>query len=159
VVTTQQKRSQRGCTLRRSTALLLVALGCAAGLRPLTDEDVIAGARALDTTYRVKDLVRVAGPKGSEFVLPVGEYRPSQIDAAGVLYAAPTGVLERAGFSKHAVQGGVYVENTPGHPYLRPSLWIERGRGKLLRIPLPASALRRYGDALVFAVDGKEQTP
>jgi hypothetical protein len=158
-VTSQQKRSHAGPSLRRCTALLLVALGCASGLRPLTDEDVIAGARALDTTYRVKDLVRVVGPEGSEYVLPVGEYRPSQIDAAGVLYASPKGVMERAGFSKHAVPGGVYVENTPGRPYVRPSLWVERGRGKLVRIPLPASALSRYGDALVFAVDGKEQAP
>jgi hypothetical protein len=140
-------------------ASLLLGLACAAGLRPLTDEDTIAGARALDISYRVKDLVRVVAPTGREYVLPVGEYRPRSADATGVLYAAPKGVMEVAGFSKHPVPGGVYVANAPGRPYESPSLWIEQRRGKIKRLPLPAAALSRYGDALVFAVDGEEQTP
>jgi len=139
--------------------LALLLLACAAPLRPLTAEDTIAGFHALDTSYRVKDQLTVVGPGGSEYILLVGEYRPKHADAAGILYASPKGVLERAGFSKHALPGGVYVENSPGRPYLRPSLWVERRRGKLTRLPLPASALSRYGDALVFAVDGEEQQP
>ncbi len=140
-------------------AALLLALACAAGLRPLTDEDTIAGVRALDTSYRVKDLVRVVAPTGRHYVLPVGEYRPRNADASGVFYEAPTGVIEIAGFSKHPLPGGVYVANTPGRPFESPSLWIERGRGKITRFPLPAAALSRYGDALVFAVKGEEQSP
>jgi hypothetical protein len=140
-------------------AALLLALACSAGLRPLTVEDTIVGARALDTSYRVKDPVRVVGPTGREYVLPVGEYRPRSADAAGILYEAPKGVVERAGFSKRPLPGGVYVANAPGRPYESPSLWIERSRGKITRLPLPAAALSRYGDALVFAVDGEEQRP
>jgi hypothetical protein len=139
-------------------AALLLALACAVGLRPLTDEDTIAGVRALDTSYRVKDLVRVVAPTGRQYILPVGEYRPRSADATGVLYEAPTGVIEIAGFSKHPLPGGVYVANGPGRPFENPSLWIERGRGRITRLPLPAAALSRYGDALVFAVDGEEQS-
>jgi len=156
-VPTPRSRSNLGSV--GSLALLLLALGCAPGLRPLTAEDTIAGFRALDTSYRVKDPLTVVGPNGSEYILLVGEYRPKHADAAGVLYASPRGVMERAGFAKHALPGGVYVGNAPGRPYLEPSLWVEHRRGKLTRLPLPASALSRYGDALVFAVDGEEQPP
>jgi hypothetical protein len=140
-------------------AALLLGLACAAGLRPLTDEDTIAGVRALDTSYRVKDLLRVVAPAGWQYVLPVGEYRPRNADATGILYEAPTGVMEIAGFSKHPVPGGVYVANAPGRPYESPSVWIEQRRGKIKLFPLPAAALSRYGDALVFAVNGEEQSP
>jgi hypothetical protein len=140
-------------------AALLLVLGCALGPRPLSDEDTIIGVRALDTSYRVKDPLRIVGPTGREYVLPVGEYRPRGADAAGILYEAPKGVMERAGFSRRPLPGGVYVANAPGRPYESPSLWIERSRGRITRLPLPAAALSRYGDALVFAVDGEEQRP
>ena len=151
------RRSGPGRAFPRLAAPLLAALACAAGMRPLTGEDVVAGARAHDTSYRVKERVTVPGPHGREYVLPIGEYRPRGADDAGVLYASPTGVIERAGFSKRSVPGGVWVELGPGQPYQRPALWIERGRGGIERLPLPVSALSRYGDALVFAVGGEEQ--
>ena len=156
-MTSPRRRRQRRAHPRGLVAALVVALGCAAGVRPLTPEDTIAGARALDTSYRVKDSLVVAGPQGREYLLPVGEYRPKEADARGELYAAPMGVTERAGFSKRSVPGGIWVANTPGRPFEHPSLWIDRGRGRIERLPLPASALGRYGDALVFAVDGEEQ--
>ena len=152
-------RSRPKPPLRRLAALLLAALACAAGVRPLSEADTIAGARALDTSYRVKDALSVAGPEGREYVLPVGEYRPRHADAEGILYASPTGVIERAGFSKRSVAGGVYVAIAPGRAFLRPSLWFDRGSGRIARLPLPAAALGRYGDALVFAVGGEEQAP
>jgi len=158
-VTAEWSRSRPQPPLRLLAALLLAALACAAGVRPLTEEDTITGVRALDTSYRVKDPVTVAGPNGREYVLPVGEYRPTHADAEGILYASPTGVTERAGFSKRAVPGGVYVANVPGRPFERPSLWIDRGNGRIARLPLPGAALGRYGDALVFAVGGEEQAP
>jgi hypothetical protein len=148
--------------LHRPSPLAVLAcalLACAAALRPLTDEDVIAGARALDTSYRVKDRVTVPGPNGIEYVLPIGEYRPVHADADGILYAAPAGVTERAGFSRHPVPGGIHVANAPGRPFERPSLWAEGPGGRIRKLPLPASALGRYGDALVFAVDGEELLP
>jgi hypothetical protein len=154
VVRTGSRPKQR----KVGIAALLLALACAAGLRPLTDEDTIAGVRALDTSYRVKDLVRVVAPAGRHYVLPVGEYRPRNADASGVLYEAPTGVMEIAGFSKHPVPGGVYVANAPGRPYESPSLWIEQRRGRIKMLPLPVAALSRYGDVLVFAVDGEERS-
>ena len=148
---------------RRLAALLGCALGlalaCAAGIRPLGDEDALAGFRVLDTSYRVKELVRAPGPQGREYVLPIGEYRPRGADDAGVLYAAPTGVVERAGFAKRSLPGGIWLELGPGATFRRPALWIELGRGRIERLPLPVSALSRYGDALVFAVGGEEQAP
>ena len=155
----ESKRSRPKPRLRRLAAPLLAALACAAGLRPLSDADTIAGARALDTSYRVKDALSIAGPEGREYLLPVGEYRPRQADAEGILYASPTGVIERAGFSKRSVAGGVYVPIGPGRAFEHPSLWIDRGNGRIARLPLPAATLGRYGDALVFAVAGEEQAP
>lgn len=140
-------------------ALACAALACAAGLRPLTDEDRIAGAHALDTSYRVKDRVTVPGPSGIEYVLPIGEYRPVHADADGILYAAPTGVTERAGFSRHPIPGGIHVATEPGRAFERPSLWVEATKGRIRKLPLPASVLGRYGDALAFAVDGEELIP
>jgi len=155
--TAREKRSRPGAGLALSTALLLATLSCAAGMRPLDDDDVLAGARVQDTSYRVKERLTVPGPQGREYVLPIGEYHPRGADSAGVLYASPTGVGERAGFSKRSVPGGIWVELAPGRPFLRPALWIERGRGKIERLPLPVSVLSRYGDALVFAVGGDER--
>lgn len=148
---------RRSTPLRAIAALLVATLACAWGARPLTDEDTIAGIRALDTSFRVKDPIAVPGPAGREYTLPVGEYRPSHADAQGVLYASPMGVLERAGFSKRTIPGGIHVAELPGNPWERPSLWIERTRGRIEKLPLPANALDRYGDALVFAVDGEER--
>jgi hypothetical protein len=152
-------RPRRPSPLPALAALALAALACAPALRPLADEDTVAGARALDTSYRVKDRVAVPGPNGREYVLPIGEYRPLHADAEGILYAAPLGVTERAGFSKRTVAGGLEVANEPGRPYERPSLWVDGGDGRIRKLPLPASAVGRYGDALVFAVDGEELVP
>jgi hypothetical protein len=144
----------------RSAGLLvcLVGLACAPSLRAVSVEDSIAGKPALDTSYRVKDLVTVPGPETREYVLPIGEYRPKHADDEGIFYAAPGGVLERAGFSKRAVAGGIYVANAPGRPYERPLLYVERD-GDVEKLPLPPVVLRGYGRALAFAVDGEELIP
>jgi hypothetical protein len=144
------------------TALLLVgiaALACAAGWRPLTDADAIAGARALDTSYRVKDRVTVPAPQAREYVLPVGEDRPKHADDEGIFYASPSGVIERAGFAKHVVPGGIYVADGPGRPFESPLLYVEPDDGGVSKLPLPASALRGYGATLAFAVKGEELIP
>lgn len=138
--------------------LCLAALACAPSLRPLTDADAIAGARALDTSYRVKDRLTVPGPETREYLLPIGEYRPRHADDEGIFYASPGGVLERAGFSKRAVAGGIYVASGPGRPYERPLLYVELG-DDVAKLPLPPAVLRGYGKALVFAVDGEELLP
>jgi len=146
---------------RRCVAALLAclaALACAPSLRPLTDEDAIAGKRALDTSYRVKDRVTVPGPETREYVLPIGEYRPKKADEEGIFYASPGGVVERAGFSKRVVAGGIYVANAPGRPFERPQLYVELD-DKVAKLPLPPSALRGYGTVLAFAVDGEELVP
>jgi hypothetical protein len=139
--------------------LCLAALACAAALRPLTDADSIAGARALDTSYRVKDRVTVPGPQAREYVLPVGEYRPKHADGEGIFYASPSGVIERAGFAKHVVPGGIYVADGPGRPFESPLLYVEPDDGGVSKLPLPASALRGYGATLAFAVKGEELIP
>ena len=151
---------EAGAAARRAAALLtcLAALACAPALRPLTDEDAIVGKRALDTSYRVKDRVTVPGPETREYVLPIGEYRPKQADEEGIFYASPGGVVERAGFSKRVVAGGIYVANAPGRPFERPLLYVELD-GKVAKLPLPPSALRGYGKVLAFAVDGEELIP
>ena len=143
----------------RSLLVLLGAtalLACAGSVRPLSAEDVLAGVPAQDTSYRVKDRVVAPAPNGREYVLPIGEYRPTGADETGVLYAAPSGVIEKAGFSKRSVPGGIWVELSPGGPR-RPALWVERSGGRIERLPLPVSALSRYGDALVVAVGGEEK--
>jgi len=144
----------------RATALLacLVALACAPALRPLTGEDAIAGKRALDTSYRVKDRVTVPGPE-REYLLPIGEYRPKQADEEGIFYASPGGVVERAGFSKRVVAGGIYVANAPGRPFEHPLLWVELDEDRIAKLPLPPAVLRGYGRVLAFAVDGEELVP
>jgi hypothetical protein len=139
--------------------LCLAALACASPPRPLTGDDRVAGARALDTTYRVKDQVIVPAPRQLEYVLPIGEYHPRHADDEGVFYASPTGITERAGFSKRVVAGGVYVALAPGRAFEHPLVYVERSDGSVTRLPMPAAALRRYGDALAFAVNGEELTP
>jgi hypothetical protein len=67
-------------------------------------------------------------------------------------------VLERAGFSKRAVAGGIYIANAPGRPYERPLLYVELD-GEVAKLPLPPAALRGYGRVLAFAVDGEELVP
>jgi hypothetical protein len=144
------------------TALLLVgiaALACAAGWRPLTDADAIAGARALDTSYRVKDRVTVPAPQAREYVLPVGEYRPKHADDEGIFYASPSGVMERAGFAKRVVPGGIYVASGPSRSFESPLLYVEPDGGGVSKLPLPASALQGYGTTLAFAVKGEELVP
>jgi hypothetical protein len=138
--------------------LALLALACAAPPRPLTDADRIAGSRALDTSYRVKDRLTVPG-RAREYVLPIGEYRPRQADEEGIFYAAPNGLVERAGFSKRVVGGGLHVALGPGRPFEHPTLWVDRGGGRLEKVALPDSVARRYGETLVFAVDGEELLP
>ena len=145
----------------RGEALLLclVALACASPPRTLTGEDRIAGARALDTSYRVKEKVAVPARKALEYVLPVGEYRPRHADDEGIFYASPTGITERAGFSKRVVAGGVYVALAPDRAFQHPSVYVERSDGSVTRFAIPASVLRRYGDVLAFAVAGEELVP
>jgi len=139
--------------------LALLALACAAPPRPLADADRIAGARALDTSFRVKDRVTMPGPHGAEYALPIGEYRPTRIDEQGVFYAAPQGILERAGFSKRMVAGGIFVPNAPARPWERSLLYVDRDDGKTAMIPIEPSLLARPGGALRFAVKGEEQEP
>jgi hypothetical protein len=136
--------------------LCVVALACASPPRPVTGEDRIAGAPALETSYRVKDQVIVSASSAVEYVLPVGEYRPRHADDEGIFYAAPTGLLERAGFSKRVVPGGIYVASGPGRPFEHPAVYVERSDGRVVRLPMPGSALRRYGAAFAFAVGGEE---
>ncbi len=147
----------------RAAGLLLLlglaVLACASALRPLTDADSIAGARALDTSYRVKDRVTVPAPQAREYVLPVGEYRPKRSDGEGIFYASPGGVMERAGFAKRIVPGGIYVANGPGRSFESPLLYVEPDGGGVSKLPLPVSALRGYGTTLAFAVKGEELIP
>ncbi len=151
--------SAAGDPVRAAGLLLcLAALACASALRPLTDADAIAGARALDTSYRVKDRVTVPGPETREYVLPVGEYRPRHADDEGIFYASASGVIERAGFSKRIVAGGIYVANAPGRPFEHPLLYVELD-GDVAKLPLPQAVLRGYGSTLAFAVDGEELVP
>jgi len=145
----------------RAAALLLclAGLACAATWRPLTDADTIAGARALDTSYRVKDRVTVPAPLAREYVLPVGEYRPAHADDEGVFYASPSGVIERAGFAKRVVPGGIYVAYGPGRPFESPLIYVDPDDGSVSKLPLPPSTLRGYGQTLAFAVNGEELIP
>jgi len=142
--------------LSNGLALALVALACATPPRPLVDADQIAGARALDTSFRVKDRVAVPGPHGAEYTLPIGEYRPGHIDAEGVYYAAPQGLHERAGFAKRTVAGGVFVPLAGPQPWEHASIYIDRDDGRTLRVPIPPDLLDGPG-ALRFAVKGEEQ--
>jgi hypothetical protein len=137
----------------------LLALACATGGHPLTDSDRIAGARALDTSFRVKDRVAIPGPHGSEYLLPIGEYRPSSVDGDGIYYAAPQGVLEHAGFAKRAVPGGIFVPSGPGSPWEHALLYVLREDGRPMKIAIPAVDLDRPDGALRFAVKGEEQGP
>lgn len=139
--------------------LALLALGCAAPPRPLTDADRIAGARALDTSFRVKDRVTMPGPYGAEYVLPIGEYRPARIDEEGIFYAAPQGILERAGFSKRLVAGGIFVPNTAVRPWDHPMIYVDRDDGRTAKIPITPSFASGDRGVLRFAVDGEEQEP
>jgi hypothetical protein len=146
-------------SLGAALLLALAALACAAALRPVTGADRIAGVPALDTSYRVKDAVTVPARNAVDYLLPVGEYRPRHADDGGILYASPTGITERAGFSKRVVAGGIYVANAPGRPFERPSVYVERTDGSIARVALPESVLHRYGEALAFAVNGEELIP
>jgi len=145
----------------RAAVLLpcLAALACAATWRPLTDADTIAGARALDTSYRVKDRVTVPAPLAKEYVLPIGEYRPAHADDEGIFYASPQGVIERAGFAKRVVPGGIYVAYGPGRPFETPLLYVEPEGSEVSKLPFPPSTLRGYGATLAFAVKGEELIP
>lgn len=145
--------------LRMGLLLAPLALGCAARARPLVDADRIAGARALDTTFRVKDLVALPGPHGAEYVLPIGEYRPARIDEQGIYYAAPQGVEERAGFAKLKLAGGVFLPSAPAEPWEHASLYVDRDDGRTIWIPIPPSQLDQTHGALRFAVKGEEQGP
>jgi hypothetical protein len=144
--------------VRLGLLLCLAALACAPALRPLTDADAIAGKRALHTSYRVKERLAVPGPETREYLLPIGEYRPKHADETGIFYASPGGVVERAGFSKRVVPGGIYVANAPGRPFERPLLYVDLD-GRVSKLPLPPAALRGYGTILAFAVDGEELVP
>ena len=146
-------------TGRVGACMLLVMLACAAPPRPVTDLDTIAGARALDTSYRVKDRVTVPAREAREYVLPIGEYRPRHADEQGIFYASPNGLIERAGFSKRVVGGGLHVALGSERPYEHPTLYVDLGDGNLKKIPLPESVARRYGETLVFAVNGEELLP
>src|SRR5215468_2036576 len=139
---------------RVALALALLALGCAAAARPLVDADRIAGARALDTSFRVKDRVALTGAHGAEYLLPIGEYRPALIDAGGVYYASPQGILERTGFAKRTVAGGIFVPSGAADPWERAQVYVDREDGRMLKI-----AIERADGALRFAVKGEEQEP
>jgi hypothetical protein len=139
-------------------SLCLGALACAASMRPVTETDTIAGARALDTSFRVKDRLAVPAARAREYILPVGEYRPTRADQEGIFYASPAGILERAGFSKRVLAGGIHVANAPGS-YAHPSLYVELGDGRVEKLPMPAEVLQGYGELLSFAVNGEERVP
>jgi hypothetical protein len=137
----------------------LAALACASPPRPVTDADLIAGERALDTSYRVKNRFVVIAPAKIEYVLPVGEYRPALADEEGVYYAAPSGIREHAGFSKRSVKGGLYAPWGSEAALARPELYVERPDGRIAKMPLPAAALRAWGKDLGFAVRGRDYEP
>lgn len=139
--------------------LAALALACAAPPRPLADADTIAGKRALDATYRVKERFVVRTPAQVEYVLPVGEYRPVLVDDEGVYFAAPAGILERAGFSKRTVAGGLFAAAGSEAALARPLLYVERPNGNLAKLALPADVLRAWGDDLCFALKGREVVP
>lgn len=139
--------------------LSLLAFGCTTPARPIVDADRIGGARALDTTFRVKDRVAVPGPHGAEYVLPIGEYRPARIDERGLYYASAQGILERAGFAKRTVGGGIFVPSATATPWERAFVYVDRDDGRLAMIPIPAALLGHPDGPLRFAVKGEEQGP
>ena len=119
----------------------------------------MAGERALDTSYRVKNRFVVIAPAKIEYLLPVGEYRAVLADDAGVYYAAPSGIVEQAGFSKRSVNGGLYAAWGSEAALAPPQLYVERPDGRLAKLPLPAAALHAWGKDLSFAVKGREYEP
>jgi hypothetical protein len=153
----------RARRVRRALAaglgLAALALACAAPPRPLVEADSLGGVRALDASYRVKDRFSVRTSAQVEYLLPVGEYRPVLVDDEGVYFAAPSGILERAGFSKRSVAGGLFAASGSEAAIARPMLYVERPNGNLAKLPLPAAVLGAWGDGLSFAVKGREVVP
>jgi len=147
------------CVRLALSAGLALALACAAAPRPLADADSLAGMRALDASYRVKDVFVVRAPGQVEYVLPIGEYRPVLVDDEGVYFAAPSGILERAGFSKRSVGGGLFAASGSEAALARPLLYVERPNGRLAKLALPPAVLGAWGDDLCFALEGREVVP
>jgi hypothetical protein len=135
----------------------LLIVGCAASQRPIQDSDRIGSARALDTAFRVVHEIVVPAPLGIDYVLPVGEYRPTHIDVHGIFYASPTGVTARKGDEHHVLPGGIHMASRPGRYDSFPSLYVDFGSGTFSKYPLPEDlAAQVYGTSVVFVVGGEE---
>lgn len=117
----------------------------------------MGSARALDTSFRVFQEIVVPAPFGQEYILPVGEYRPTHVDGHGVFYASPSGVIARKGTEQRALTGGIHMASQPGRYDSFPSLYVDFGSGTYWKLPLPDEVrAASYGTRVVFVVNGQE---
>jgi len=143
---------------RIGPAITLVFAACATGTHPITPSDVLGGGPAIETTLLVKRECSVS-VAGRVYLLPVGNYRPTQADSHGVFYESPSGVTEKDGGTQRTVPGGIHFPNSGGQYYSFLSMWIVRSEGDIARLPLPDECWKPYGATVSLTRNGKEMAP
>ncbi len=136
---------------------MLTACG---SVRPVAPADLVGGGpSATRVTVRVTKPIDVGAPFSTVYVLPIGEYRPVLADDKGVYFASPTGVVERSGDEEKTLPGGLHLPNAHVRYYSFASFYVEFSPGDPTKLPLDDETRARYGDSVVFTVDGKEMRP
>jgi len=143
---------------RIGPAVALVFSSCATGTHPITPSDILGGGPALETTLLVRQECSVSSA-GRVFLLPVGDYRPTQADSHGVFYESPTGITEQRGDTQRTVSGGIHFPNSGGKYYSFLSMWIASSEGDPAKLPLPDQCWNPYGATVSLTRNGHEIAP
>jgi hypothetical protein len=136
-------------------AFVLALDACASGLHPITPSDILGGRPAIETTVLVKQECLLSAA-GREFRVPVGEYRPTQVDSHGVLYAAPEGVLTKRGEKVWRIPGGIHFPSSAGQYYSFLSMWVALTEGDVSKLRLPAECAKLDGSTVSLTRSGRE---
>ncbi|OGP82059.1 MAG: hypothetical protein A2Y95_00785 [Deltaproteobacteria bacterium RBG_13_65_10] len=143
---------------RIGLAVALALAACATGTHPITPSDVIGGGPAMETSLLVKRECSLSGG-GRVYLLPVGEYHPTQVDSHGVFYAAPSGVTEKRGDTERTIPGGIHFPNSGGQYYSFLSMWVALWEGDISKLPLPDECWKPYGSTVSLTRNGRELVP
>ncbi len=136
--------------------VLPVVIGCAGSIHPISYEDRLGNVPAIDSSIIVKKEILVPGPFSQDYLLPVGEYRPTHADSHGIFYASPNGVVERTREGEKLYDGGIHFPSQPGRYYTYPSLYLDRPALGFAKLPFPEEVRKdTYGTHIVFMLNGE----
>jgi hypothetical protein len=146
--------------IQLSRLVLLASVGfglsCIGHPRPVADSDLIGCSPAIETTVRVKKAFSIESVLSAyTYIVPEGEYVPSQIDRRGIFYASPRGILERSRSSEELLAGGIYIPISEGF-FAYPALFIDPDEGPRSKLALPDEVVRGDGQIVFLTRNGIE---